>query len=333
MEKVLLGGYFGFENIGDDAILLSEINFLKKENFIPIILTKSGKKIFNEESIDRYNFLKIIKLKNQFNSFILGGGGIFQDSTSFRSLIYYLSLINLMKFLNKKVILLNIGIGEIKREISKKLLLKTLKKCDLIIFRDEYSYNFFDDLSNKFISSDSSFYLNFQKKEKKDLILVSLRYFKNLDLNKFKIFIDRLEEKISLNFEFIVFSKEEIELAKYLNLNYFHSQNPVETIEKISTSKFLIGTRYHSIIFSILTETPFIGLIYDIKVKNLIDDLGLNNLIYPDDEVENWIEIFIKNFNNGTEISKTISEKRNEFINRVEKGYDILKRFLKNEPI
>lgn len=333
MEKVLLGGYFGFENIGDDAILLSEINFLKKENFIPIILTKSGKKIFNEESIDRYNFLKIIKLKNQFNSFILGGGGIFQDSTSFRSLIYYLSLINLMKFLNKKVILLNIGIGEIKREISKKLLLKTLKKCDLIIFRDEYSYNFFDDLSNKFISSDSSFYLNFQKKEKEDLILVSLRYFKNLDLNKFKIFIDRLEEKISLNFEFIVFSKEEIELAKYLNLNYFHSQNPVETIEKISTSKFLIGTRYHSIIFSILTETPFIGLIYDIKVKNLIDDLGLSNLIYPDDEVENWIEIFIKNFNNRTEISKTISEKRNEFINRVEKGYDILKRFLKNEPI
>ena len=333
MEKVLLGGYFGFENIGDDAILLSEINFLKKENFIPIILTKSDKKIFNEESIDRYNFLKIIKLKNQFNSFILGGGGILQDSTSFRSLFYYLSLINLMKFLNKKVILLNIGIGEIKREISKKLLLKTLKKCDLIIFRDEYSYNFFDDLSNKFISSDSSFYLNFQKKEKEDLILVSLRYFKNLDLNKFKIFIDRLKEKISLNFEFIVFSKEEIELAKYLNLNYFHSKNPVETIEKISTSKFLIGTRYHSIIFSILTETPFIGLIYDIKVKNLIDDLGLNNLIYPDDEVENWIEIFIKNFNNRTEISKTISEKRNEFINRVEKGYDILKRFLKNEPI
>jgi len=333
MEKVLLGGYFGFENIGDDAILLSEINFLKKENFIPIILTKSDKKIFNEESIDRYNFLKIIKFKNQFNSFILGGGGILQDSTSFRSLIYYLSLINLMKFLNKKVILLNIGIGEIKREISKKLLLKTLKKCDLIIFRDEYSYNFFDDLSNKFISSDSSFYLNFQKKEKEDLILVSLRYFKNLDLNKFKIFIDRLKEKISLNFEFIVFSKEEIELAKYLNLNYFYSKNPVETIEKISTSKFLIGTRYHSIIFSILTETPFIGLIYDIKVKNLIDDLGLNNLIYPDDEVENWIEIFIKNFNNRTEISKTISEKRNEFINRVEKGYDILKRFLKNEPI
>lgn len=333
MEKVVLGGYFGFENIGDDAILLSEINFLKKENFKPIILTKSGKKIFNEESIDRYNFLKIIKFKNQFNSFILGGGGIFQDSTSFRSLIYYLSLINLMNFLNKKVILFNIGIGEIKREISKKLLLRTLKKCDLIIFRDEYSYNFFDDLSNKFISSDSSFYLNFQKKEKEDLILVSLRYFKNLDLNKFKIFIDRLKEEISLNFEFIVFSKEELELAKYLNLNYFYSQNPVETIEKISTSKFLIGTRYHSIIFSILTETPFIGLIYDIKVKNLIDDLGIKNLIYPDDEVEKWIEIFNKNFNNRSEISKTISEKRNEFINRVERGYDILKRFLKNEPI
>jgi len=333
MEKILLGGYFGFENIGDDAILLSEINFLKKEGYKPIILTNKGKKIFDEESINRYNILKIINLRNEFKNFILGGGGILQDSTSFRSLIYYLSLINLMKNLNKKVILLNIGIGPIKRETSKNLLYKTLKKCDLLIFRDEYSFNFFPDLNNRFLSSDSSFALNFQKKSREDLILISLRHFKNLDLDKFKNFIDRLREKIDLKFEFIVFSKEEIELANFLKLDYFYSSNPIDVIEKIATSKFLIGTRYHSVIFSILTETPFIGLIYDIKVKNMIDEIKIENYILPDDSIENWIEVFNVNFEKREEISKILSEKKNEFINRVNNGYYILGRFLKNEPI
>lgn len=333
MEKILLGGYFGFNNIGDDAILLSEINFLRKENFKPIILTYKGRKIFNQESINRYNFLKIIKLRKKFNNFILGGGGIFQDSTSFRSLIYYLFLIYVFKFLRKRVILLNIGIGEIKRELSKILLHKSLKICDLIIFRDEYSYNYFKDLKNKFLSSDSSFYLNFQKKERENLVLISLRDFKNFDLNKFKIFLNRLKEKVKFKFEFVIFSKEEIELAKYLNLDYFYSKNPIDILKKISTSSFLIGTRYHSIIFSILTETPFIGLIYDIKIKNLIEELGLNNFIYPNDEVEKWLEIFINNFEQRNLINKTLIEKKSIFIERVINGYEILRKFLNYEPI
>lgn len=331
MEKIVLGGYFGFGNIGDDAILLSEINFLRKENFQPFILTYKGREIFNQESINRYNFFKIIKLRKKFNNFILGGGGIFQDTTSFRSLIYYLFMIYFFKFLKKRVVLLNIGIGEIKRKISKNLLYKSLKICDLVIFRDEYSFNFFKDLNNKFLSSDSSFYLNFQKKEKENLVLVSLRNFKNFDLNKFRIFLNRLKEKVDLKFEFIIFSKEEIELAKSLNLDYFYSKNPIDTIEKISKSSFLIGTRYHSIIFSILTGTPFIGLVYDIKIKNLIDELGLNNFIYPNDKIEKWLEIFIKNFEQRNLINKTLIEKKNIFIERVNKGYEILRKFLNYE--
>ncbi|MGC9089723.1 MAG: polysaccharide pyruvyl transferase family protein [Caldisericia bacterium] len=333
MEKILLGGYFGFENIGDDAILLSEINFLKKEGFTPIILTNKGKKIFNEESINRYNFLRIINKRKEFKNFILGGGGILQDSTSFRSLIYYLFLINFMKILRKKVILLNIGIGPIKREISKKLLFRSLKKCDLIIFRDKYSFYFYPDLNFKYLSSDSSFILNFQKKEREDLILISLRNFNKLDLDKFKKFIDKLKEKIDLKFEFIVFSKEEIELAKILNLNYFFSLNPIDIIEKIGTSKYLIGTRYHSIIFSILTETPFTGLIYDIKVKNLIDEINIKNYILPEDNIENWIEVFNNNFEKRLEVSRLLSEKKEEFISRVILGYEISGKFLKNGSI
>jgi len=119
MEKILIGGYFGFGNIGDEAILLSEIYFLKNENFKPIILTHKGLKILNEDTINRYNFIEIYKRRKEFKIFILGGGGLFQDKTSFRSLLYYIFLIKFMKFLKKKVIILNVGVGPILRKISK----------------------------------------------------------------------------------------------------------------------------------------------------------------------------------------------------------------------
>lgn len=329
MEKILLAGYFGFNNIGDDAILLSEIDFLKKEGFVPIILTNKGSRVFNEISINRYNFFKILKIINQFKYFILGGGGIFQDKTSFRSLIYYIFLIYFMKFLNKKVILLNVGIGPIKRKISEKILHRGLKKCDLILFRDEYSLKYFKDLKRSYLSSDSSFYLNFSPKERKNKILVSIRFFDGFDPMKFKKLFEKIDEEI----KFIVFSKEEIKIAETLNLEYIYHKNPVDVIEDISTSKFLIGMRYHSIIFSILTSTPFVGIVYDIKVKNLIDELNLKNYILPESNVENWINTFEEYYNKREDLEKFLNEKRELFIIRVKNGYDILRRFLKNESI
>lgn len=331
MEKILLGGYFGFENIGDDAILISEINFLKKEGFKPIVLTNKGKQVFNEDCINRYNFFEIYKRRKEFNVFILGGGGLFQDKTSFRSLVYYIFLIKFMKFLKKKVILLNVGIGPIIREKSKKLLHKTLKNCDLIFFRDSYSFDFFKDLNNKYLSSDSSFYLDIYTVEKENKIGISLRNFDKLDLIKFKNFIEKIKERIDFDFEFIVFSKEEIDLAKKLELPYFYSYDPVKIIEEMGKMKFLIGTRYHSIIFSILTETPFIGLVYDIKVENLVKEIGLENLIYPEENINIWLEKFLRYFEIKDNIKNILFEKKKELKEKVNFSFNKTIEFIKNE--
>jgi polysaccharide pyruvyl transferase CsaB len=333
MEKVVLGGYFGFGNIGDEAILLSEINFLKKDGYEPIVLTNRGIKVFECESINRYNFFKIFLKKREFNKFILGGGGLFQDKTSFRSLIYYIFLIYFMKLLKKKVILFNVGIGPIKRSLSKKLIIESFKISDLIILRDKYSYDFLPEFKNKFLSSDSTFSIFFNNVERGDFVLLSLRYFDNLNLDRFKNFLKLIKNRYDLNIEFIVFSKEEIKIAEYLNLRYFHSNDIIEIINKIASSSFLIGTRYHSIIFSIITNTPFIGFIYDIKVKNLIDELGLKNYISPEDPIEDWINKFCEFYENRESLNDSIKSKKSELIDRVKFGFEILRKFLKYESI
>jgi hypothetical protein len=65
----------------------------------------------------------------------------------------------------------------------------------------------------------------------------------------------------------------------------------------------------------------------------MIDEIKIENYILPDDSIENWIEVFNVNFEKRDEISKILFEKKSEFINRVNNGYYILGKFLKNEPI
>ncbi|MBC7195342.1 MAG: hypothetical protein H5U37_06780, partial [Caldisericia bacterium] len=80
-------------------------------------------------------------------------------------------------------------------------------------------------------------------------------------------------------------------------------------------------------------ETPFIGVVYDIKVKNLIDELEEKNYILPQDSIDNWIKKFSDYFLKREELRNLISSKKSEFINRANKGFQILTKFLKNEPL
>ena len=333
MEKVALGGYFGFGNLGDDAILLSEISFLKENGFEPIVLTNKGKSIFGVKGINRTSIKDMLRIRNEFSTFILGGGGLFQDKTSFRSLLYYLFLIDFMKRLRKKVVIFNVGVGPLIRKISRRLLFSTLKKVDLIIFRDRFSFDFFPELKNKFLGFDSAFRLNFKRREGKNKILISLRYFRELNLKKFTKFISILKEKVPYDFEFVVFSEEEIKIAKTLNLPYFHMKDPISVLEKFSEAQFLIGARYHSILFSIMNEIPFLPIPYDLKVRVLSKEVGFEDFIETNEAIDVWLDKFNRVFEEREERRKIISERRKEFMERERKSFSLLLRFLSDGHI
>jgi len=85
------------------------------------------------------NVIEIVRALENSNAFISGGGGLLQDKTSLRSLIYYTTLINIAKSLKKKTIIFAQGIGPLNKNISKGIIKKTLNKVDLITVRDEES--------------------------------------------------------------------------------------------------------------------------------------------------------------------------------------------------
>lgn len=119
--KVLMSGYYGFNNSGDDAILISIYSSILKtgRNIDVTVLANKPEetsKKYGVKVIYRYNIFKVIKAISDCDLLISGGGSLLQDRTSTRSLVYYLSIIKTAKILGKKVMLYANGIGPVEKQ-------------------------------------------------------------------------------------------------------------------------------------------------------------------------------------------------------------------------
>jgi len=142
--KILIKGFFGKNNIGDEAILDSMVSSLKSKLPFSEIVVFSGNpkfiaKKYNVRSIS-YNWRKsyraIIREMVNADIFILGGGGLFPNDTPvkiFRSLLFLL----IAKMLGtQKIIIYSVGIDPIRYHLSRSLM--------MIFFN-----NFVDEISTR----------------------------------------------------------------------------------------------------------------------------------------------------------------------------------------
>lgn len=142
--ETMLFGYYGYRNLGDDALLKSAIE-RAKERFGGSV----GAFAHKPKRAERDFSVKCMSRKNPFSLFfgmlrakrvIFGGGTLFQCSTSKRSLIFYICVLRLAQKMKKRTELWANGIGEIGEGRLKKILINTLKGCDRIGVRDEISF-------------------------------------------------------------------------------------------------------------------------------------------------------------------------------------------------
>ena len=146
-KRILVGGYFGCGNLGDDAILaglLEELGMAHK-GIIPIILSGAPRRDrhrYGIRCIHRKNLLLILFSLLKNDAFLLGGGSLLQNVTSNRSLCYYLFLLRLAHVLRKPTVLYAAGIGPLLGEKAKKYTAEVLSGCRYISLRDDGSKQF-----------------------------------------------------------------------------------------------------------------------------------------------------------------------------------------------
>ena len=295
MKKILISGYYGFDNFGDDAILHVMVSELKKHLNNPKITVISNnpakiKRIYDVDSIHRFNSKEIINKMKEYDVFISGGGSLLQDVTSCRSFLYYLSLIFLAKYLGKKTIIFAQGIGPISTILARFLTSLVLKKVDLITVRDKESQNYLKKLGvDSILATDPAWCLEISTEEKllkvdKINIGVQLREWKTLTNKNLNVVANILSEKfndekncinlISLQdthdleimqrLKNILLKKDlqsEVRIYSGLSIN--------QSINILGNLDYLIGMRFHACLISANFNVPTLALSYDPKVTSL----------------------------------------------------------------
>lgn len=317
MKRVLVSGYIGFNNFGDEAIFYALSNHLKSLGIEVSVLCNNKKEVKKKYAVKTYNFKKpfqILKAILNCDILISGGGSLLQNKTSNFSLFYYLFIILLAKICFKKTIIFAQGIEPI-RGIFQAFLTKTvLKTANYITVRDKNSLELLKSWKiDANLVSDPVYSIVQDEKiaENKEGLIVQLRNFKGIE----EKFLDDLSDVISKNFKekINVFSfQDEIDekiclnftqklKSKGLDAKYTPAKPIEETIQIVNNTKFMISTRLHGVLISNALETKTFALIYDEKIKTISDELKIENIDifnYKKEELDEKIEKF---FNNETQ--------------------------------
>lgn len=138
MAKLLLAGYFGCGNLGDDAILTGFAGAIGTEHQLNVLAGSPpliGRN-YGMTATDRTDLNAIKNALDQADALVFPGGGIFQDVTSVRSVAYYANLVKLAKKAKKRVILLGQGVGPINTFLGKRFAAAAFRAADVVCVRD-----------------------------------------------------------------------------------------------------------------------------------------------------------------------------------------------------
>ncbi|MBR1976657.1 polysaccharide pyruvyl transferase CsaB [bacterium] len=290
--NVLISGYIGFENFGDDAVFSLLVGYLQKKGLRVAALSSNPQKTVKAYMVDAYeykNFSEIINAIKNTDILISGGGSLLQNKTSTKSLLYYLSIIFLAKLFGKKVIIFAQGIGPIKGSFWQFLTRSILKITDLVTVRDRDSQNLLASwgVRSKTVV-DPVWSIPMPKHNPQNAIGVQVRDCKAAlkhspleFLYSVGDFYPDKEIKIFClqNSQDFVFSRQFYTLLKqkYPNINakIITYTKPEKLLEEFATLERLIAMRFHACLVGLKMGVKVLPLSYDDKVTSFAREMQL----------------------------------------------------------
>lgn len=141
--RIVLAGYYGFGNAGDELILECVVDGLRKCDIeqISVLSADPGatRRDFSVDAVPRWSPLRVAWTLFRCDVLIFGGGGLLQDSTGPASLWYYLLLLWTARVFRPKIWIYAAGIGPVKSAFHRRLIARTLEAADRVTVRDAES--------------------------------------------------------------------------------------------------------------------------------------------------------------------------------------------------
>ncbi|MGI6331721.1 MAG: polysaccharide pyruvyl transferase CsaB [Zhaonellaceae bacterium] len=304
-DKIVLSGYYGFNNLGDEAVLYSILRTLRtaKPDIKFTVLSNDPaktKKAYNVDAVNRWSIKEVIRALYQCDLLISGGGSLLQDTTSPKSLLYYLGVVFLAKLLRKKVIYYAQGIGPINTYLGQKLMPLVSNMVDVIAVRDQDSKDLLQKLNVQkppiYVKADAV--LGLYRKEierksgqdlltrngidlmnKKSMIGIAVREWQGFS-GYLKVVARLADELIRKDYSVLLLpmhfpgdvtaSREVVRLMEEEPVLIKEPCSVIEMLGIVGELDLMIGMRLHSLIIAAVMGVPSVGISYDPKVDSFM---------------------------------------------------------------
>ncbi len=314
-KKIVISGYYGFNNLGDEAILHGLLQEIRSWDEELEILVLSGNPEFTSRthgvlSAPRWPLFRAKETLENCDFFLTGGGSLLQDKTGVKSIPYYLGLTGLARRKGARNVLICCGVGPITRAYLKCFARWQLERMDFLSVRDSFSRDLLQTIGvqqKPHIIPDPVFLLpqpapgrgaatlfGEELPARKPRIIIAPRRLPGSAGFNLEPWIDlctRLQEEMEAEIIFWpLHSGEDLELCRAIS-SHLQATVVMENnysipryLELLQDSDLIIGVRLHALILGAVAGIRLLGISYDPKVKSLLQDLGLS----PDLELDNF---------------------------------------------
>ncbi|MBR1970506.1 MAG: polysaccharide pyruvyl transferase CsaB [Clostridia bacterium] len=362
MSDIVISGYYGLGNSGDEALLKSIVSDLRKISPDVTVTALSGnaqmtERKYNIATVGRFNVFSVFRELKKAKMLISGGGTLIQDATSTKSLLYYLGIIYLAKKLGLKIMLYANGLGPIKDK-NVKLVEKVLNKADVITLRENISL---DEIKRCnitkpeiHITADPAFNLvpsseerlaslmeKFNIPQDKPLIAVSVREWQGLK----ECFAEQIASVLDNMCEkgyFPVFVPMQLSSDLNISLEIANKMQHRSSIvdEEIEVSDMLgiigksdiaCGMRLHMLIFASVMKIPMAGIVYDPKIKGFMDYMGQTTYVELDNfSQKEFFDALVYCHENKSEMKNILSQNFDSFKKKADENAKLAVKLLKS---
>jgi polysaccharide pyruvyl transferase CsaB len=307
MPRVVISGYYGFHNSGDEAMLHAILLALRAAvpGLEATVLSKDPDytaRQFGVRSVLRDDFGQVWRSLKVADLLISGGGGLLQDVTGPKSIIYYLGVVTMARLLGRPVFFYAQGIGPIKTTLGKNMVRAVANRVNAITVRDTDSKGELAALgvtrppiqvtADPVLGLDPSMVDIVRGKEilsslglgDSPIAGISVRPWKNAK-NYLEVLARAADDLSALGWQVLLVPMHRPvdldccrEVASRMSAPAFLLERNVDYTEILSLTANLdlaIGMRLHFLIFSSLFGVPVVGIPYDPKVNRFLQSVGL----------------------------------------------------------
>lgn len=281
-KNVLLCGYFGYGNMGDEAALEAAISLLLEYGVSSLVVYNPAGDFdkYSDMGAKRCNRFSAKEIKIALRSsdaLILTGGNLIQNETSERSLLYYSAITALAERAEKPVYMLSSGVGRVSGYLGERCMRRALSRVSFAGLRTEGDLNECRGLLGcaAYNMPDLVFAGKSINREKRDSFAI-------IPKNASRELITASKRLKSAGLAPVViplFTKEDLSASGYIGgevgCEVFISQSAAEITERLATCKLTLSERLHGAIFSVMGSTPYQDFSSSEKCKRFSNEMLL----------------------------------------------------------